>query len=133
MKKDCVLIKQFLENKRKYIVYKHQNTKEYNKELERKIIKFLEFACLKKGVERIQDINKAIFDDYMSSIDDRSLETQRKYRLALSEFIERARLNFKIVKNVNKQKERKYYMLKKLLERYNFDTEQCKSEIIKIL
>ncbi len=133
MKRDCVLVKQFLNNKRKYIVYKHQNTKEYNKEVERKIIKFLEFACLKKGVERVQDINKLIFDDFMSSINNKSLETQRKYRLALSEFIERAGLDFKIIKNVNKQKERKYYMLKKLLERYNFDAEQCKSEIVKIL
>ncbi len=133
MKKDCALLEQFLQNKRKYIAYKHQNTKEYNKEVERKITKFLEFACLKKGVERIQDINKSTFDDFMTSISDRSLETQRKYRLALSEFIERARLDFKIIKNVNKQKERKYYELKKLLEKFGFDAEQCKSEIVKIL
>jgi len=133
MKKDCALVKQFLENKRKYLVYKHQTTKEQNKERERKITKFLEFACTKKNIERIRDINKSVFDDFMSSLSDRSLETQRKYRLALSEFIERAGLDFKIVKNVNKQKERKYYKLKQILERYGFDAEQCKKEIMKIL
>ncbi len=133
MKKDCALLKQFLQNKRKYLVYKHQTTKEQNEERERKITKFLEFVCLKKNIKNIQDIDKSCFDDFMSFISDKSIETQRKYRLVIAEFAERAGLNFRIVKNVNKQKERKYYELKKLLEGYGFDISQCKNEIMKIL
>ncbi len=131
--KNCDLIKQFAENKRKYIVYKHQCTQKSNKEREQKIIKFLKFACT-KNVKYIQSINKAIFDDFMKFIDDKSLETKRKYRLALAEFAQRARLNFKVVKNVNRQKEKKFYNIKKfLLEKYSVDIDKHKDEILKIL
>ncbi len=131
--KNCDLIKQFAENKRKYIVYKHQYTQKSNKEREQKIIKFLKFACL-AGIKRITDINKAIFDDFMKSISNKSLETKRKYRLALAEFAQRANLSFKVVKDVNRQKEKKFYNIKKfLLEKYSVDIDKHKDEILKIL
>ncbi len=130
--KDCALVKQFLENKRKYLVYKHQDTAKYNKEKEQKVIKFLKFACM-KDIASIQDIDKTVFIDFMRSMSNKSTETQRKYRLALSEFIERAGLSFRIAKNVDRQKEKKFFKLKRLLERYGFDANQCKREIVKIL
>ncbi len=133
--KNCDLIKQFAENKRKYIVYKHQYTQKSNKEREQKIIKFLKFACF-VGIKRIIDINKATYDDFIKHINDLglTLETQRKYRLALAEFVQRAKLNFKVVKDVNRQKEKKFYNIKKfLLEKYSVDINEYKDEILKIL
>jgi len=56
--KDCVLVKQFLENKRKYLTYKHQDTAKYNKEREQKVIKFLQYACT-KDIASIQDMSKS--------------------------------------------------------------------------
>ena len=131
MKKNCVLIGEFLQNKRKYIVYKHQFSDKSNNERVQKIMKFLQFCCL-KGIKHIKDINKAVYDDFIRSISDKSLETQRKYRLAVSEFAERARLNFKIVKNIDRQKEKKFFKLKAILKDCNCDIEQYKEEIIKL-
>ncbi len=126
----CTLIDEFLKSKRKYVVYKHQFSDKSNSERVQKIIKFLQFCCL-KGTKHIKYINKAIYDDFMRSISDKSLETQRKYRLAVSEFAERARLNFKIVKNVDRQKERKFLKLKAILKDCN-DIEQCRDEIMNL-
>ncbi len=128
--KGCSLVDEFLRNKRKYIVYKHQFSKKSNNERVQRIIKFLQFCC-SKGTKHIKDISKAIYDDFMRSISDKSLETQRKYRLAVSEFAERARLNFKIVKNVDRQKERKFLKLKAILKDCN-DIEQCRDEIMNL-
>lgn len=128
--KGCSLIDEFLRNKRKYVTYKHQFSKKSNSERVQKIIKFLQFCCLKE-IKHIKDISKADYDDFMRSISDKSLETQRKYRLAVSEFVERARLNFKIVKNVDRQKERKFLKLKAILKDCN-DIEQCRDEIMNL-
>jgi len=130
--KDCALVKQFLENKRKYLTYKHQDTAKYNKEREQKVIKFLQYACT-KDIASIQNIDKTVFIDFMRSIKNKSLETQRKYRLALSEFIERAGLSFRIAKNVDRQKEKKFLKLKEILKECGCDISQYKKEIIKIL
>jgi len=130
--KDCALVKQFLENKRKYLTYKHQDTAKYNKEREQKVIKFLQYACT-KDIASIQDIDKAVFIDFMRFIKNKSIETQRKYRLALSEFIERAELGFRIAKNVDRQKEKKFLKLKEILKECGCDISQYKKEIIKIL
>ena len=129
MKKGCSLIDELMKNKRKYIVYKHQFSDKSNDERVQKIIKFLQFCCL-KGTKHIKDINKAVYDDFMRSISDKSLETQRKYRLAVSEFAERARLNFKIAKNVDRQKEKKFFKLKTILKDCNI--EQYRDEIMKL-
>ncbi len=130
--KDCALVKQFLENKRKYLVYKHQDTAKYNKEREQKVIKFLQYACT-KDIVSIQDIDKTVLIDFMRSIKSKSLETQRKYRLAIAEFIERAGLGFRIAKNIDRQKEKKFLKIKHILEKHGFDISQYKREIMQVL
>ena len=129
--KNCVLIGEFLQNKRKYIVYKHQFSDKSNDERVQKIMKFLQFCCL-KGTKHIKDINKAVYDDFMRSISDKSLETQRKYRLAVSEFAERARLSFKIVRNVDRQKEKKFFKLKEILKGCECNLNEYRDDIIKL-
>jgi len=130
--KKCELVDEFIRNKRKYVRYKHQVNEKSNDERVQKVIKFLQFCC-RQGVKRIKNINKGNYDDFMRFLsNNRSLETQRKYRLALSEFVERASLGFKIVKNVDRQKEKKLNKILQILNVSDISKEQ-KSEILKII
>lgn len=130
--KRCELVDEFMRNKRKYVRYKHQVSKKSNDERVQKVVKFLQFCC-RQGVKRIKNINKGNYDDFMRFLaNNRSLETQRKYRLALAEFIERAGLSFKIVKNVDRQKEKKFLKLKSILKDCNCDIEQYREVIMNL-
>jgi len=130
--KKCSIIDEFMQNKRKYMQYKHQFSKKSNDEKVQKVLKFLQFCC-SLDIKRIKDINKSHYDDFIRlSISDKSLETQRKYRLALSEFVERASLGFKIAKNVDRQKEKKLNKILQILNVSDISKEQ-KSEILKII
>ncbi len=129
--KTCSLVDEFLKNKRKYVVYKHQYSKKSNDERVQRIIKFLQFCC-QRGVKRIKDIQKSDYDEFLRYLShSRSIETLRKYKLAISEFVNRAKLSFKVVKNVDRQKERKFLKLKAILKDCN-DIEQCRDEIMKL-
>ena len=130
----CEIVNEFKKFKRKYLTYKHQFSRKSNLEREQKILKFLQF-CHKRGVKRIRDISKFDFENFMRQIQDRSLETQRKYRLALSEFVERAKLNFSVKRDVNKQKLKRYNKLKAILKNCAQDEciENLKENILKLL
>ena len=128
----CALIGEFLKNKRKYVVYKHQFSRKSNNERVQRIVKFLQFCC-QRGVKRIKDIQKSDYDEFLRHLSHtRSLETQRKYKLALSEFVNRARLNFKVVKNVDRQKEKKFLKLKKILKNCECDLDEYRDKIVEL-
>ncbi len=129
--KTCGLVDEFLKNKRKYVVCKHQYSRKSNRERVQRIVKFLQFCC-EQGVKHIKDIQKSHYDEFLRHLSySRSLETIRKYKLALSEFVNRAKLDFKVVKNVDRQKERKFLKLKAILKDCN-DIEQCRDEIMNL-
>ena len=128
----CALIGEFLKNKRKYVVYKHQFSRKSNNERVQRIVKFLQFCC-QRGVKRIKDIQKSDYDEFLRHLSHtHSAETQRKYKLALSEFVNRARLNFKVVKNVDRQKEKKFLKLKKILKNCECDLDEYRDKIVEL-
>ena len=130
--KGCSLVDEFLRNKRKYVVYKHQYSRKSNNERTQKIIKFLQFCCL-GGVKCIRDIQKSNYDEFLRHLNySYSLETIRKYKLALSEFANRAKLDFKVVKNVDKQKKRKFLKLKETLKDCECNLNEYRDEIMKL-
>ncbi len=129
--KGCSLVDEFLRNKRKYVVYKHQYSRKSNRERVQRIVKFLQFCC-EQGVKHIKGIQKSHYDEFLKYLSyTHSLETVRKYKLAIGEFVNRAKLDFKVVKNVDRQKEKKFLKLKAILKDC-YDIEQCRDEIMKL-
>lgn len=127
----CALIDEFLKNRRKYVTYKHQFSKKSNNERIQRIIKFLQFCC-SRNVKRIKDIQKSDYDEFLRHLSySHASETVRKYKLAISELVNRANLDFEVAKNIDKQKEKKFFKLKKILKDCG-DIEQCRDEIMKL-
>ena len=121
------LIKEFESKKRLYIRNKRQYSKKSNKEREQKIKAFLKF-CENLGVEKIKDINQSHYRQFVEQIlNEKSIETKRKYLYALKEFFERAHLYIKIsiTTNILRTKEKK---LKKILEILSINDENVSQE-----
>ena len=126
------ILSEYEKNLRKYLTRKHQFSKKSEQDRKNRVIKFLKF-CSTRGKKTIKDIEQADFDRFMNEIQGFSTETKRKYRLVLREFFERAHLNIKVnvQKAVEREKLKKYDKLKQILN--NYDIEQYKEDILKIL
>ncbi len=126
------ILSEYEKNLRKYLTRKHQFSKKSEQDRKNRVIKFLKF-CSTRGKKTIKDIEQTDFDRFMNEIQGLSTETKRKYRLVLREFFERAHLNIKVnvQKAVEREKLKKYDKLKQILN--NYDIEQYKEDILKIL
>ena len=126
------ILSEYEKNLRKYLTRKHQYSKKSENDRKNRVIKFLKF-CSTRGKKTIKDIEQADFDRFMHEIQGFSTETKRKYRLVLREFFERAHLDIKVnvQKAVEREKLKKYDKLKQILN--NYDIEQYKEDILKIL
>jgi len=130
------LIKEFEQYKRLYLRYKHQYSKDSNRRREQKIKAFLKF-CAKHGVRRVKDIKEEHYRLFVSEVlNAKSVETKRKYLLALREFFQRAHLPImvNVQKNISRTKEKKLLKLLQVLDIKLEDLPYEKiQELIKIL
>jgi site-specific recombinase XerD len=112
------LLREFEQYKRLYLRYKHQYSKNSNQRREQKIRIFLRF-CAGKGVRKIRDIKEEHFRLFVAEfLNQRSIETKRKYLLVLREFFQRAHLPIlvNVQKNISRTKEKKLLKLLETLE-----------------
>ena len=130
------LIEEFDQYKRLYLRYKHQYSKDSNRRREQKIKAFLKF-CAKHGVRRVKDIKEEHYRLFVSEVlNAKSVETKRKYLLALREFFQRAHLPImvNVQKNISRTKEKKLLKLLQVLDIKLEDLPYEKiQELIKIL
>ncbi len=131
----CELVKEYERNLRKYLKHKHQFSNKSERDRKNKVLKFLRFCC-RRGIGEIKSITQNDYDKFMQYLSETSysLETRRKYALALKEFFTRGKLPIKtnpkrLVKNA---KLKKFEKLKQILSCCNCIDEH-KSEILKIL
>ena len=129
----CVLVKEYERNLRKYLRHKHQYSIKSEKDRKNRVIKFLKFCC-SRGVRSIKDITKDDFDKFIQTLSKYSVETRRKYRLALKEFFDRAHLNIRVnvQRAVKREKLKKFERLKQILDCCDCVSEH-KREILEIL
>jgi len=127
------LVNEYLSKLRIYLRKKSNVSKKSENDRKNKVVNFLKF-CESQNVKQIKDINESLYRSFVSQhLNNKSIETKRKYLLSLHEFFTRAHLNIKInvQNNINRTKEKK---LIKLLNILNIDaTEQQKDEILKLL
>ncbi len=132
----CALMDEYTDNIKKYLRYKHQCSKASNQKRKNMVLRFLEFCCAYK-VKAISGIEQKHFDKFIQlQLKDKSIETKRKYRLALREFFTRAHLDIE-VSLASATKRAKYAKLEKLKAILGYECsellEQHKKEILKIL
>jgi site-specific recombinase XerD len=126
------LLQEFERYKRLYLRYKHQYSKDSNKRREQKVRAFLRF-CAQRGVRRIKDIREEHYRLFVAEIlNNKAIETKRKYLLALREFFKRAHLPIKVNvgRNIQRTKEKK---LLKILETLEIKLEDLEHEKIQKL
>jgi len=127
------LVDEYNKNLRIYLRKKTNTSKKSENDRKNKVVNFLKH-CEKQNVESIKNINETHYRSFVSHhLSNKTVETKRKYLLALNEFFTRAHLNIKISvqNNINRTKEKK---LTKLLNILNVNpTEQQKDEILKLL
>jgi site-specific recombinase XerD len=130
------LIQEFEKYKRLYLRYKHQYSKNSNQRREQKVKVFLRF-CAQKGVRCIKDIREEHFRLFVSEVlNAKSVETKRKYLLALQEFFQRAHLPIRVnvQKNISRTKEKKLLKLLQVLDIKLEDLEHEKiQKLLKLL
>jgi site-specific recombinase XerD len=130
------LLQEFERYKRLYLRYKHQYSKDSNKRREQKVRAFLRF-CAQRGVRRIKDIREEHYRLFVAEIlNNKAIETKRKYLLALKEFFQRAHLpiQINITKNITRTKEKKLQRVLQVLGLKLEDLPYEKiQELIKIL
>ncbi len=129
----CVLVKEYERNLRKYLRHKHQYSIKSEKDRKNRVIKFLKFCC-SRGVRSIKDITKDDFDKFIQTLSKYSVETRRKYRLALREFFERAHLDIRVnvQRSTRREKLKKFEKLKQILSCCDC-IDKYKSEVLEIL
>jgi len=129
----CELLSEYEKNLRKYLRHKHQTTSDRSeRDRKGKIKRFLKFCC-KRGLKRISEIKQIDYDRFMQlNLASYSTETRRKYRLALREFFNRAKLNVRVnpAKATRVEKEKKFEKLKSILKDCNI--EQYRDEIMNL-
>lgn len=127
------LISEFEKKRRVYLIKKRQFSKKSEYERELRIKKFLRY-CESKGIKRIKDITDKEYRAFVGDIlSGKSVETKRKYLLALKEFFTRAHLPVRVnvQGSVNRTKEKK---LNKILEILDIEiTEEQKEKILNLL
>ncbi len=130
----CELLKEYEKNIRRYLKHKHQCSLKSERDRKNRVVKFLRFCC-SRGVRSIRDITKDDFDKFIQTLSKYSIETRRKYRLALKEFFERAHLDIRVnvQRSVDREKlKKKFQKLKQILSCCNCINEH-KREILEIL
>jgi len=127
------LVNEYLSKLRVYLRKKTNTSKKSEAERKNKVLAFLRY-CETKGIKRIQDISETHYRNFVSEcLNSKSVETKRKYLLALREFFQRAHLEIQInVKNnISRTKQKK---LLELLDILQIEiSEQQKNEILKLL
>ncbi len=111
------LVKEFLDNKRRYLQHKHQFSAKSEKDRQAKIAKFLKF-CESQGINKIKNITQREFDMFVEQeLSNKSTETKRKYLLAVLGFSKRGHLQvaINIPKNISRTKKNKLLKLVKIL------------------
>ncbi len=111
------LIKEYIDNKRRYLQRKHQYSKRSERERQQKVIKFLKF-CENQGISKIKDITKRELDMFIKNeLSTKTAETKRKYLYAVKEFFKRAHLpiTINVSKNISRTKRRKLLEILKIL------------------
>ena len=129
-----MLIEEYEKNLRKYLRHKHQNSNKSERDRKNRVKKFLQFCC-RRGIKDIKNITQNDYDKFMQiELSNFSLETRRKYRLALREFFTRAHLNVhvNVQKATEREKLKKFEKLKQILDCCDYIDEH-KNEILKIL
>jgi site-specific recombinase XerD len=130
------LTEEYLRYIRLYLRKKHQYSKDSEARRKQKVLAFLAF-CEKQGVRKIKDIEEKHFRLFVSEVlSSKSVETKRKYLLALREFFQRAHLPIKInvSGNIKRTKEKKLQKILGVLGINIQDLEYEKiQELLKIL
>jgi len=103
------LVNEYLSKLRIYLRKKSDTSKKSENQRKNKVVNFLKF-CESQNIKQIKDINEALYRSFVSQhLNNKSIETKRKYLLALNEFFTRAHLNIKISvqNNISRTKEKK--------------------------
>jgi len=89
------LTQEYNKNLRIYLRKKSDTSKKSENQRKNKVVNFLKF-CESQNIKQIKDINEALYRSFVSQhLNNKSIETKRKYLLALNEFFTRAHLNIK--------------------------------------
>jgi len=130
------LIDEYNKNLRIYLRKKSNVSRKSENDRKSKVVNFLKF-CELQNIKQIKDINEALYRSFVSQhLNNKSIETKRKYLLALNEFFTRAHINIKISvqNNISRTKEKK---LSKILNVLNINdndiNQQQKEAILKLL
>jgi len=129
------LVDEYNKNLRIYLRKKTNTSKKSENQRKNKVVNFLKF-CELQNIKQIKDINEALYRSFVSQLNNKSIsiETKRKYLLALHEFFTRAHMNIKISvqNNISRTKEKK---LSKILDILNINdiNQQQKEAILKLL
>jgi site-specific recombinase XerD len=127
---------EYLKYLRLYLRKKHQYSKDSENRRKQKVLIFLRF-CQGLGVKRIKDIKEEHYRQFVAQVlNSKSVETKRKYLMALKEFFQRAHLPIQVNPsgNVKRTKEKKLQRLLKILgiDIQNLEYEKIQ-EILKLL
>jgi len=128
------LVNEYLSKLRIYLRKKSDTSKKSENQRKNKVVNFLKF-CESQNIKQIKDINEALYRSFVSQhLNNKSIETKRKYLLALNEFFARAHLNIKISvqNNISRTKEKKLAKILYILD-LNDVNQQQKDEILKLL
>jgi len=128
------LVNEYLSKLRIYLRKKSDTSKKSENQRKNKVVNFLKF-CESQNIKQIKDINEALYRSFVSQhLNNKSIETKRKYLLALNEFFTRAHLNIKISvqNNISRTKEKKLEKILYILD-LNDVNQQQKYEILKLL
>jgi site-specific recombinase XerD len=128
------LTQEYNKNLRIYLRKKSNVSRESENDRKSKVVNFLKF-CELQNIKQIKDINEALYRSFVSQhLNNKSIETKRKYLLALNEFFTRAHLNIVVntKNNISRTKEKK---LSKILNILNINdiNQQQKEAILKLL
>ncbi len=127
-------MKEFQDNKRRYLQHKHQYSAKSEKDRQAKIIKFLQF-CETQGVDKIKNITQREFDMFAEQeLSSKSTETKRKYLLAVLGFSKRGHLPvaINIPKSINRTKKKKLEKILAILNISEISSDQ-QAQILRLL
>jgi len=126
------LVNEYLSKLRLYLQKKTDKSKKSQNDRKNKVLAFLRYSET-KGIKRIQDISESNYRSFVSDyLNNKSIETKRKYLLSLNEFFTRAHLNIKInvQNNINRTKEKKLAKILNILNINDNDINQQQKEAI---
>ena len=128
------LIDEYNKNLRVYLRKKSNTSKKSENQRKNKVVNFLKF-CESQNIKQIKNINEALYRSFVSQhLNNKSIETKRKYLLALNEFFTRAHLNItvNVQNNISRTKEKKLAKILYILD-LNDINQQQKEAILKLL